>query len=701
MNDILNLREMFSPARLRPMAAPLLIVIVLAMMVLPLPVFLLDVFFTFNIAVSVMVMMVAMYARKPLEFSVFPTVLLVTTLLRLSLNVASTRVVLMEGHAGGDAAGKVIEAFGAVLVGGNTAVGIVVFVILTVINFIVITKGAGRIAEVSARFTLDAMPGKQMAIDADLNAGLIDEKEAKRRRKEIAQESDFFGAMDGASKFVRGDAIAAILILIINIIGGLYVGVVQHDMAAGDAAHTYTLLTIGDGLVAQIPALIISVAAGLMVSRVGDDGDIGSLVMGQLLVNPQVMFLTAAILGVLGVIPGMPHFVFLLLAAAIAWLGWTLRRKQQTVEPEEARAASAAAQQAAAAQQNEAQEASWNDVAPVDVLGLEVGYRLIPMVDKGQDGELLKRIRGLRKKFAQEVGFLSAPVHIRDNLELKPNAYRIALKGVEIGSGEAYPGQFLAINPGRVSGTLQGRETKDPAFGLPAVWIEAGQREQAHALGYTVVDASTVVATHLNHLILNHAAELLGRQETQALLDHIGKESPKLIEDLVPKVLSVSTVQRVLQNLLEEGVNIRDMRTIIEVLAEHAARTQDPVELTTKVREALGRAIVQGLFPGSAEMQVMALEPGLERILLQAMSAGAEGGAIEPGLADTLLRQTAQIAQRQEDIGLPPVLMVPVQLRMLLSRFLRRAVPSLKVIANSEVPESRTIRVTAMIGANG
>ena len=580
---------------------------------------------------------------------------------------------------------------------GNTAVGLVVFVILTVINFVVITKGAGRIAEVSARFTLDAMPGKQMAIDADLNAGLIDEKEAKRRRKETAQESDFYGAMDGASKFVRGDAVAGIIILVINIIGGLFVGVMQHDMGVGDAAHTYTLLTIGDGLVAQIPALIISVAAGLVVSRVGDEGDIGGMVAAQVFSNPQVLMLTAAIIGVLGLIPGMPNLVFLLLAGTLGAMAWM--RRKRIVEAAAAAAPEAAAQAAMPAQDN--LEASWNDVSQVDVLGLEVGYRLIPMVDKGQDGELLKRIRGLRKKFAQEVGFLSAPVHIRDNLELKPNAYRIALKGVEVGGGEAYPGQFLAINPGRVSGPIAGRETTDPAFGLPAVWIDASMREQAHALGYTVVDASTVVATHLNHVILNHAAELLGRQETQALLDHVGKESPKLVEDLVPKLLPIGTVQRVLQNLLEEGVNIRDMRSIIEGLAEHAPRTQDPVQLTTRVREALGRAIMQALFPGNAEVQVMALEPGLERILMQAMASGGEGGAIEPGLADTLLRQTAQIAQRQEDIGLPPVLLVPSQLRMLLARFLRRAVPSLKVISNSEVPESRTIRVTAMVGAQG
>ena len=697
LNDVLNLRQLLTPANLRPLAAPLLIIVILSMMVLPLPVFLLDVFFTFNIAISVMVMLVAMYSTRPLDFSVFPTVLLVTTLLRLSLNVASTRIVLLEGHAGPDAAGKVIEAFGHFLVGGNTAVGLVVFVILTVINFVVITKGAGRIAEVSARFTLDAMPGKQMAIDADLNAGLIDEKEAKRRRKETAQESDFYGAMDGASKFVRGDAVAGIIILVINIIGGLFVGVMQHDMGVGDAAHTYTLLTIGDGLVAQIPALIISVAAGLVVSRVGDEGDIGGMVAAQVFSNPQVLMLTAAIIGVLGLIPGMPNLVFLLLAGTLGAMAWM--RRKRIVEAAAAAAPEAAAQAPMPAQDN--LEASWNDVSQVDVLGLEVGYRLIPMVDKGQDGELLKRIRGLRKKFAQEVGFLSAPVHIRDNLELKPNGYRLALKGVEVGGGEAYPGQFLAINPGRVSGPLAGRETTDPAFGLPAVWIDATMREQAHALGYTVVDASTVVATHLNHVILNHAAELLGRQETQALLDHLGKESPKLVEDLVPKLLPLGTVQRVLQNLLEEGVNIRDMRSIIEVLAENAPRVQDPAQLTTRVRKALGRAILQGLFPGNAEVQVMALEPGLERILMQAMAAGGEGGAIEPGLADTLLRQTAQIAQRQEDIGLPPVLLVPAQLRLLLSRFLRRAVPSLKVVSNSEVPENRTIRVTAMVGAQG
>jgi flagellar biosynthesis protein FlhA len=694
--NTLDLKHLFSPTNIRQLAAPILLLLILAMMVLPLPAFALDVCFTFNIAISMMVLLVAMYTRKPMDFSVFPSVLLVTTLLRLSLNVASTRVVLLQGHTGADAAGKVIEAFGHFLVGGNTAVGIVVFVILTVINFVVITKGAGRIAEVGARFTLDAMPGKQMAIDADLNAGLIDDKEAKRRRAEISQEADFYGAMDGASKFVRGDAVAGILILVINIVGGLIVGMIQHDMELGRAAGLYTLLTVGDGLVAQLPALIISVAAAMVVSRVGDDGDVGGQFVNQLFNNPTVMVLTAAILGVLGLIPGMPNMVFLLLAALLGWGAWYLNKKAIKAKSDEENLPSSAQ----VSQAVESLEASWNDVMPVDVLGLEVGYRLIPMVDKGQDGELLKRIRGLRKKFAQEIGFLSSPVHIRDNLELRPNAYRIMLKGVEIGAGEAFPGQFLAINPGRVSGALPGNQTKDPAFGLPAVWVDSSRREHAHALGYTVVDASTVVATHLNHVILSHAADLLGRQETQALLDHIAKDAPKLVEDLVPKVLALHTLQRVLQYLLEEGINIRDMRTIVEVLAEHAPRNQDPMELASRVRMGLGRAIVQQLFPGAVDVEVIALDPALERVLGQVVQSGAvDGGVIEPGLAESLMRETAKLAQRQEDLGLPAVLLVPNSLRWLLSRFLRRAVPNLKVIAHAEVPESRTIRVAGMVGA--
>ena len=696
MNDALTLQRFFGRLNIRQMLAPLLIVLILSMMVLPLPPFALDVFFTFNIAISVMVLLVAMYTLKPLDFSIFPTVLLVTTLLRLSLNVASTRIILLQGHNGPDAAGKVIEAFGHFLVGGNYAVGIVVFIILTLINFVVITKGAGRIAEVTARFTLDAMPGKQMAIDADLNAGLIGEDEARKRRAAVAQEADFYGSMDGASKFVRGDAVAGILILFINIIGGLMIGVIQHDMSAGDAAKTYTLLTIGDGLVAQIPALIISTAAGLVVTRVATGQDIGQQLVAQLFGNPMILAITAAILGILGLIPGMPNFVFLMLGSILGFLAWRMMKVSAAGE----RAGQIAASEQQAAAVPESIEASWSDVAQVDVLGLEVGYRLIPMVDRGQDGELLKRIRGLRKKFAQEIGFLSAPVHIRDNLELRPNAYRVTLKGVAIGNGEAFPGKYLAINPGRVSGQLAGTPTEDPAFGLPAVWIDAGLREQAQVFGYTVVDASTVIATHLNHIILSHAAELLGRQETQALLDHIAVESPKLIEDLVPKQVPLSVLQRVLQNLLEEGVNIRDMRTIVETLAEHAPRNQDPLVLASQVRIALGRAIVQQLYPGSEEMQVMALEPGLERLLSQALQGGGDDASgIEPGLADTLMRQTAAASQRQAELGLPPVLLVPGNVRWLLSRFLRRVVPQLKVIANAEVPDSRTIKVTTIIGA--
>ena len=678
---------------LQQLAGPVLILLVLSMMVLPLPPFLLDLFFTFNIAISIVVMLVAINVLKPLDFSVFPTVLLITTLLRLSLNVASTRVVLLEGHTGPGAAGQVIEAFGHFLVGGNYAVGIVVFAILVIINFVVITKGAGRVAEVAARFTLDAMPGKQMAIDADLNAGLIGEDEARRRRAMIAEEADFFGSMDGASKFVRGDAVAGILIMAINVIGGLFVGMLQHDLDLATAAKTYTLLTIGDGLVAQIPALIISIAAGMVVTRVGDNQNLSQQFLAQLFDNPKVLGLSGAIIGLLGLVPGMPNFVFLLLAGGLGYLAWETARKQE--REQEAIPVKAAP---VAATPTEAQEASWADVAPLDVLGLEVGYRLIPLVDKTQDGELLRRIRGIRRKFAQEVGFLVSPVHIRDNLELKPNAYRILLKGVEVGHGEAFPGSLLAINPGRVAGQLAGTATKDPAFGLPAIWIDLSMREQAQAFGYTVVDASTVVATHLNHLILSHAAELLGRQETQALLDHLAKEMPKLVEDLVPKTLPLGVVQKVLQNFLEEGIPIRDMRTIIETLAEWAPRSQDPEVLTAQVRMALGRSIVQQLYPSGDELQVMSLDPQLERILQQAIAGGGDGASIEPGLADTLVRETVAAAQRQEALGLPAVLLVSGSLRTLLSRFLRRGVTQLKVLAHGEVPENKIIKVTSIIG---
>ncbi|MCE1239325.1 MAG: flagellar biosynthesis protein FlhA [Azonexaceae bacterium] len=687
---VLRLQALFGRLAPSQLAAPVLIMLILSMMVLPLPAFVLDVLFTFNIAISVLVLLVAVNTQKTLDFSVFPTVLLVTTLLRLSLNVASTRVVMIDGHTGPDAAGKVIEAFGHFLVGGNFAVGIIVFMILVVINFVVITKGAGRVAEVSARFTLDAMPGKQMAIDADLNAGLIGEEEARKRRTDIARESEFYGSMDGASKFVRGDAVAGIVIMLLNVVGGLIIGMAQHDMPLAQAAKVYTLLTIGDGLVAQIPGLIISIAAGLVVTRVSDERDIGQQFMVQIFNNPRAIAITAAIIGILGMIPGMPNLVFLLLAGSLSWFAWRMSKRQRQIVDTPVKVAPPPVQ--------EAVEASWNDVAPLDVLGLEVGYRLIPLVDKSQDGELLRRIRGIRKKFAQEVGFLVSPVHIRDNLELKPNAYRILLKGVEVGAGDAFAGQYLAINPGRVAGTLSGTATTDPAFGLPAIWIDASLRDQAQAYGYTVVDSSTVIATHLNHLILTHAGELLGRQEVQQLLDHLAKEMPKLVEDLVPKVLPLGILQKVLQGLLDEGVHIRDMRTIIECVADHATRTQNADELVTQVRVALGRAIVQQLFPGNGEMQVASLDPTLERLLAQALAGGSENTSFEPGLADTLVRETAAAAQRQESLGLPAVLLVPANLRLLLSRFLRRTVPQLKVLSHNEVPESRIIKVTSIIG---
>jgi flagellar biosynthesis protein FlhA len=689
MNGNLTLSNLFSSTNARAMAAPVFIILVLAMLVLPLPPIALDMLFTFNIALSIMVLLVSLSTRKALDFAAFPTVLLLATLLRLSLNVASTRVVLLEGHTGPDAAGKVIEAFGHFLVGGNYTVGIIVFVILVVINFIVITKGAGRIAEVSARFTLDAMPGKQMAIDADLNAGLIDENEARRRRAEIAQEADFYGSMDGASKFVRGDAIAGILILVINIVGGLVVGLMQHNLSLDEAARNYTLLAIGDGLVAQIPALVISIAAGITVSRVSTEEDITGQMMSNVFSKVHALYITAGILALMGMIPGMPNFAFLALAGALVWLATTLvRKQQQPAEPPIQEAPAAAV---------EAQEATWEDVAPIDTLGLEVGYRLIPLVDSAADGELVRRIKGIRKKFAREIGFLPPAVHIRDNLEINPNGYRITLKGVEIGSGDVRTGMFLAIDPGNVTAALPGVATRDPAFGLPAVWVDAAMREQATAMGYTVVDPGTVIATHLNHLVTLHAAELLGRQETQALLDHLGKSAPKLVEDLVPKMLPVSTVQKVLQTLLAEGVAIRDMRTILDILLEHAGRVQDPNELTALVRVGLGRSIVQQIYGPANELPVIALEQSLERLLMQTLQAGQDA-ALEPGLADTLLERAQSSAQRQEALGHPAVLLTPAVLRPLLARFLRRAVPQLKVLSHAEVPEGKQIRVTSLVG---
>ena len=668
-------------------AAPILVVAILAMMVLPMPPWLLDTFFTLNIAVALMVMMVAAYMLRPLDFSAFPAILLLTTLMRLSLNVASTRVVLLEGHTGPGAAGAVIEAFGHFLIGGNFAVGLIVFSILVVINFVVVTKGAERIAEVSARFALDAMPGKQMAVDADLNAGLIDEKEAKRRRAEVSEEADFFGSMDGASKFVRGDAVAGILILLINIFGGFAIGVLQHGLSAGQAADTYILLAVGDALVAQVPGLLISVAAAMVVSRVGKEQDLGRQIVAQMLVSPKVLGITASIMGVLGVIPGMPHVVFLGIALVLGYGAWAIAHQPAAPDP----AALAAASGPAIGHGPEG-DASWDDLQPVDQLGLELGYRLISLVDKGRQGDLLTRIKGVRRKFAQEVGFLPPPVHVRDNLDLRPSGYRITLRGVTMGEGEAFPGMHMAINPGGITTPLIGTATTDPAFGLPAHWIDDSQREAAQMAGFTVVDSETVMATHLSHLMQVQASKLLSRTETQQLVEYVAKQAPKLIEEVVPKMVPIAVFQKVLQLLLEESVHIRDIRTIIESLAEHASSVSDPAELARRVRVALSPAIVQQIYGPARELDVIAIEPALERLLVQALGNTA-GAALDPGVAELLNRSAAEVALRQEELGVPACLLVPDSIRSAIARLVRRVAPRLQVLAHSEIPESHSIRI--------
>jgi flagellar biosynthesis protein FlhA len=670
---------------------PLGVLAMLAMVVLPLPAFALDLLFTFNIALSLMIVVAVFTVRRPLDFAIFPTVLLIATLLRLALNVASTRVVLMDGHLGTAAAGHVIEAFGEFVIGGNYAVGIVVFIILTIINFVVITKGAGRISEVSARFTLDAMPGKQMAIDADLNAGLITQDEARARRQEVRTEADFYGSMDGASKFVRGDATAGILILFINIIGGLAIGTMSHDLELGEAARIYVLLTIGDGLVAQIPALLLATAVAVIVTRVSSDQDMGGEVARQLVAEPRLLGVAAGVLALLGVIPGMPNLIFLSMAALAGAAAWyTNKRLRERAAAPVAVAATSAG--------SEARELSWEDMQPVDLVGLEVGYRLVPLVDKAQGGDLLARIRGVRLKVSQDLGFLVPAVHIRDNLDLSPNAYRIQLSGVPVGEGSVFPDREMAINPGRVFGTLQGVETRDPAFGMDAVWIEPSMREHAQSLGYTVVDASTVIATHLSQLIAQHAHEILGHEEAQNLLNNLAKTAPKLVEDLVPKVLSVGAVVKVLQALLAERVPVRNLRSILEALAEHAGRTQDPQTLVAQVRVALSRQIVQDIAGISQELPVITLDPGIEQLLGNSVGAGGASPGLEPGLAERLQGRLVEAARRQEIAGQPAVLLVPPALRPILARFLRATVPQMHVLAWNEIPDSRRVRLVSTIG---
>lgn len=688
---------------IKGVGTPLLVLAALAMVVLPMPPFLLDMLFSFNIALALLVLLITVYTLKPVDFGAFPTVILIATVLRLALNVASTRVVLLEGHNGPDAAGQVIAAFGNVVIGGNYAVGLVVFIILIIINFVVITKGAGRISEVSARFTLDAMPGKQMAIDADLNAGFITADEARDRRGEVTREADFYGSMDGASKFVKGDAIAGIVILVINIVGGLFVGMIQHDLPFTVAMEVYTLLTIGDGLVAQLPSLLLSIGTAIVVTRQNESHKMGEQISKQL-GNEKALYIASGIMITMGLVPGMPHIAFISLGLIIGAIGYYGQKKAveeqaQTEQSAQGGQLTTNAAGAAVPAAQEQKELGWDDVQQVDVIGLEVGYRLIPMVDQAQGGELLSRIKGVRKKLSQELGFLVPPVHIRDNLELDPNAYQITLMGVSTGVGELKHGNELAINPGQVFGPVAGIETKDPAFGLDAVWIAPEQKDEAQSLGYTVVDAATVVATHISQLLHNNASLLLGHEEVQNLLDMLAKSHPRLVEGLVPDVLPLTTIVKVLQNLLNEGVPIRDMRSIVQTLVEYGPRSQDADVLTAAVRISLRRLIIQDVAGASNEIPVITLAPELEQMLHQSLqNAGDEGAGIEPGLAERLQNSLSEAHQNQEMSGEPSILLTSGMLRTVLSRFVKNTIPGLRVVSYQEVPDEKQIKIISSVG---
>ncbi len=688
-----TIRQRLSGIELSGLGIPFLVLLIMAMLVVPLPPMLLDVLFTFNILVSVIVIMVAIGTKKPLEFSSFPSVLLFATMLRLALNVASTRVVLVNGHEGEHAAGAVIAAFGEFVIAGNYVVGFIIFVILMIINFVVVTKGAGRVSEVNARFTLDAMPGKQMAIDADLNAGSITQEQAKARRDEIAQEADFFGSMDGASKFVSGDALAGLLILIINIVGGLAIGVAQHGMSFGDAGKLYTLLTIGDGLVAQIPSLFLSLATAIIVTRVTTSETMTEQAVTQLS-NPSALFISASILTILGLVPGMPHMVFLTLALVSAGLGLMLIRKDEQIAVE-------AEAQAAEAKPEEPKELGWDDVDQVDLIGLEIGYGLIPLVNPETGGQLMPRVKGVRKKLSAELGFLIQPVRIRDALNLDPDVYHIVLNGVVRGKGEIKSGRELAINPGKVYGELEGFPTKEPAFGLDAVWIDPSQRDYARTLGYTVVDPATAMATHLNKVLRENASDLLSHDETQQLLDKLAQKSPKLVEDLVPGKMALGVITRTLQNLLTEGVAIRDMRTIVEALSEAAGKTQDPEQLTNYVRPKLGRMIVQQLLDMQENLPVMTLAPDLEQLLHNVLTNGAPGQqiVIEPGLAESLFSALREAGRTVEDMGNPAVLVVAPTIRPWLSKMVRHRIPEMTVLSYTEIPDDQAVKVVYTVEA--
>ena len=680
----LSLKSFELPGFSSKVVAPSVVMAILAMMLVPLPPFALDLLFTFNIAISIMVLLAAMQIKSFADFIAFPTILLITTLLRLSLNVASTRVVLAEGHTGPDAAGVVIEAFGLFLIGGNFAIGIIVFLVITLINFMVITKGAGRVAEVSARFALDAMPGKQMAIDADLNAGLIKEDEARVRRQLVSQEADFYGSMDGASKFVRGDAIAGIIILFVNLIGGLIIGMVQKGLGFMQALTTYGTLTIGDGLVAQVPALIISTAAGILVTRVASDQDLSGQVSKQFEDSGSTLLVVGGILFLLGLVPGMPHIPFIGFAALFIFLGYTMNQRLQKKER-------LAAEQAAAPAQKT--ELEWSDVPVIEPLCLELPYRLIPLVEKGDESDLIKRIRAIRRKFVSEVGFLTPSVHIRDNLQLPAETYRFLLYGAEIGRGQCLPDKLLAIYPQSDVQAMVGIEVKDPTYGMPAIWIERDQRDEAINKGYTVVEPAVVMATHLDHLVRAHAHELLGRQETQDLLEHFKASYPKLIEDVVPKVVSVATLQRILQLLLEENVPVKDLRTILEVASENPTLLADPQGVLAAVRYALRRTIIQETFGDSLDFKLLGVHPEFERIIEQTIgnAAVAQEGAIEPGLARLFGEEVIQGVAELEGLGLAPVILTSAKARLTLSRIARRVRPQTLILAMSELPANGNV----------
>ena len=689
-----TIRQNLSKFNFNDLSIPALVLLIMGMLVIPLHPMLLDVLFTFNIASSVLIIMIAIKIRRPLEFSAFPSVLLFATMLRLALNVASTRVILVNGHEGHESAGKVIAAFGEFVIGGNYVVGFIIFAILMIVNFFVVTKGAGRVSEVNARFTLDAMPGKQMAIDADLNAGVIDQETAKTRRAELAQESDFFGSMDGASKFVSGDAIAGLLILFINLIGGLAIGMGQHGLSLSEAGRIYSLLTIGDGLVAQIPSLLLSLATAIVVTRVTTTESMTEQA-GTQLGNPTALFVTSCIMAILGLVPGMPHLVFIALSAGSAALGlMVLRREAATDSPEQIAAAAAAAPE-------QPRELDWEDLDQVDLVGLEIGYGLIPLVNAETGGQLMTRVKGVRKKLSAELGFLIQPVRIRDALSIDPDSYHIVLKGVIRGRGKVKVGREMAINPGQVYGALEGIPTQEPAFGLEAVWIEPSQRDHARALGYTVVDAATAVATHLNKVLRDNASDLLSHDEVQQLLDKLTAKSPKLVEDLVPSKLSLGVLTRTLQSLLSDGVSIRDMRTIVETLSEVSARTQDPEQLTALVRPRLGRMIVQSLVDDKETLSVMTLDPGLEQLLHNVLQQQGQGQSmvIEPGLAERLFSALRDGAKAVEDLGHSAVLVVSPAIRPWLAKSVRHRVSELIILSYGEIPDDQAVKVVHTVHA--